>query len=282
MTSLADLRPKTKNLVINLVAASGVDVSDWSNSRRGKVGASTNPKYCYEWAFVEPSAVVVLNLWFENLSDLDGEIVQRNNFKSDAQTLQKAGRQVQASRARRMDDALRTAGHDNLPIRVIINDGQQQPRGQPTAPKSTVRLRELDSEFWRILAYDQETGEHVLVRGRGAGCYVDQFSASGVGSDSPERRLETRCVVNRNPMVRERALRRSLGFCEYCGIPGFKRSDGSIYLETHHIVPLGEDGADRIKNVIALCPNHHREAHHGANAVAMRKIFSRKVEGSGD
>ena len=37
-----------------------------------------------------------------------------------------------------------------------------------------------------------------------------------------------------------------------------------IYLETHHIVPLSEDGSDIVQNVAALCANHHREAHHGA------------------
>jgi predicted HNH restriction endonuclease len=46
--------------------------------------------------------------------------------------------------------------------------------------------------------------------------------------------------------------------------PGFKTSRGPIYLETHHAIPLSLGGADTPDNVIALCPNHHREAHHGA------------------
>jgi predicted restriction endonuclease len=37
-------------------------------------------------------------------------------------------------------------------------------------------------------------------------------------------------------------------------------------LESHHIIALADDGADRITNVIALCPNDHREAHFGTRA----------------
>ncbi|MGH8672363.1 MAG: HNH endonuclease, partial [Burkholderiales bacterium] len=32
----------------------------------------------------------------------------------------------------------------------------------------------------------------------------------------------------------------------------------------HHVAALSEGGADTDDNVVALCPNHHREAHHGA------------------
>jgi 5-methylcytosine-specific restriction protein A len=32
-------------------------------------------------------------------------------------------------------------------------------------------------------------------------------------------------------------------------------------LETHHIIPLSEEGEDIEENVIALCPNDHRRAH---------------------
>ena len=37
---------------MDLVKLAGVDVSDWANFK-GK-HASTNPKYCYEWSFIEP------------------------------------------------------------------------------------------------------------------------------------------------------------------------------------------------------------------------------------
>jgi 5-methylcytosine-specific restriction protein A len=45
---------------------------------------------------------------------------------------------------------------------------------------------------------------------------------------------------------------------------------GAIYLETHHVVPLSENGADHERNVVAICPNDHREAHHGERREAIR------------
>ena len=57
MTVLDELRPKAKNRLIDLVRAAGVDVSDWKNFERGARWEAANPKYCYEWCFVEPGRV---------------------------------------------------------------------------------------------------------------------------------------------------------------------------------------------------------------------------------
>lgn len=43
-------------------------------------------------------------------------------------------------------------------------------------------------------------------------------------------------------------------------------ASGQRYLEAHHIVALACDGPDTVENVVALCPNHHREAHFGVDA----------------
>lgn len=80
-------------------------------------------------------------------------------------------------------------------------------------------------------------------------------------------------------MVRKNALIRANGKCEWCGESGFVMADGKIYLETHHIVPLSEDGLDTEKNVAALCPNHHREAHHGVIKTEMRKKLLNLIAG---
>jgi 5-methylcytosine-specific restriction protein A len=77
--------------------------------------------------------------------------------------------------------------------------------------------------------------------------------------------------------VRDKALLRAGGNCEYCGEQGFQMADGNIYLETHHIVPLSEGGKDFVTNVSALCANHHRQAHHGKNAVEMRRALLKRI-----
>ncbi|MNG32956.1 HNH endonuclease [compost metagenome] len=73
-------------------------------------------------------------------------------------------------------------------------------------------------------------------------------------------------------------LLRSNGFCEYCGMPGFIKLNGNTYLETHHIVPLAENGHDHPSNMIALCPNDHREAHYGKNQAELRQLFLAVVQ----
>ncbi|MBC8673865.1 HNH endonuclease [Aeromonas hydrophila] len=40
-------------------------------------------------------------------------------------------------------------------------------------------------------------------------------------------------------------------------------SDGTPYLEVHHIQPLANGGEDTIQNTMALCPNCHRKRHFG-------------------
>ena len=55
------------------------------------------------------------------------------------------------------------------------------------------------------------------------------------------------------------------GNCEDCNNPApFNRaSDGSPFLEVHHVLPLADGGADTVENTLALCPNCHRKAHFG-------------------
>lgn len=69
----------------------------------------------------------------------------------------------------------------------------------------------------------------------------------------------------RNPDVVAEVLFRAKGICESCKQKApFKRvSNGSDYLEVHHIVPLSVGGEDTVENAIALCPNCHRQEHHG-------------------
>ena len=72
-------------------------------------------------------------------------------------------------------------------------------------------------------------------------------------------------VYKRNPDVVAGALIRAKGYCERCKkiAPFSRKKDNSPYLEVHHIVPLSIGGEDSLENVIALCPNCHREKHFG-------------------
>lgn len=71
----------------------------------------------------------------------------------------------------------------------------------------------------------------------------------------------------RNADVTAEALCRAGGVCEVCNraAPFIRDSDGTPYLEVHHVVPLHSGGADDLNNVVAVCPNCHREKHFGKN-----------------
>src|SRR6266576_952844 len=110
MSALSDLRPTEKQRVIDLVQAAGVDVSDWANFAGGPKRAAVNPKYCYEWSFVQRRKVVVLNLWHGDMRPRNGTVVLDFNMRRWARTLEQAGaKNVWRRRAQRMEDAIRTA-----------------------------------------------------------------------------------------------------------------------------------------------------------------------------
>jgi 5-methylcytosine-specific restriction enzyme A len=78
-----------------------------------------------------------------------------------------------------------------------------------------------------------------------------------------------RNVYERSRDVRVYVLARSNGKCEGCNAPApFLRSDGTPYLEPHHLRRLSDGGPDHPAHVIALCPNCHRRVHAGADGKA--------------
>lgn len=98
-----------------------------------------------------------------------------------------------------------------------------------------------------------------------------------LGADFVEKEIVSGVRYARDPKVRRAVEARAKGKCELCGKQGFARPDGSFYLETHHIIALAKDGADRVTNVIALCAEHHREAHFGVAKNDLEKRMILKV-----
>lgn len=98
------------------------------------------------------------------------------------------------------------------------------------------------------------------------------------GNQTPDRALHASYSYKRDPKVRAHVLKRSKGRCEYCGEEGFQMANGEQFVEAHHIISLAEQGPDTLENVIALCPNHHREAHYGVNAEELEAAFQKKLK----
>lgn len=257
---------------MDLVREAGVDVSDWGNYKKGPAYAASNPRYCYDWSFIQPGQVAVLNLWHGNLVQDESGIHSKFNIRKHGdECKQKSNKPMWHKRAYKMDGIIQQALKQNLPIRLIICDGRMGGIKDAEQRAASVKNRRLDPEPWSITYYDMNTGDCVLTRGGSVHTlYGDQFENPPKGAGIPERVFSTGSVFKRDPEVRRYVLNRAKGKCEYCGQPGFKMADGRLFLETHHIIPLSEKGPDEVDNVIALCPNHHREAHYGADISGMR------------
>jgi 5-methylcytosine-specific restriction protein A len=59
-------------------------------------------------------------------------------------------------------------------------------------------------------------------------------------------------------------------------------ADGKPIMEVHHLVRLADGGIDDPSNTVCVCPNHHRELHHGKKSVnlTIRLQERRKTEGA--
>lgn len=86
------------------------------------------------------------------------------------------------------------------------------------------------------------------------------------GQSNPSKRSSTRDVFARDAAVVAYVLEKSDGMCECCGNKApFYKENGVPFLEVHHVRHLSDDGKDKITNAVAVCPNCHRELHHGVN-----------------
>jgi 5-methylcytosine-specific restriction protein A len=318
--ALVELKPRKLHSVMDLVQEAGIDVAPWAMKRDGTPVKEprANPHYCYEWAFGNEADGFVLCVWHASLKEINlpsGPAVgYQENLRQLALSLDRIAidrtqpsadrnrARDQAARARSFDSAVQRAFRRGQPMRLIVNEGIRRALEELGKGKSTVKLRKLDHADWFVHAYDDVSGDCLLVRGiAGSGvatvateastepeaakplpavqqpavapvappptvpAYVDQFSEPTAAA----QREVTVMVRDRSAAVRERVLRRACGVCELCGEPGFVTAAGSIYLETYHVIPLSLEGPDHDLNVVALCPNDHRRAHFGTDRDAL-------------
>ena len=102
---------------------------------------------------------------------------------------------------------------------------------------------------------------------------ADRAARLAAADPMPKTATVTATVYLRNPDVGATVLLRAGNNCEGCGKPApfLRLSNGTPYLEVHHKHRLADGGTDTVENAIALCPNCHREAHHGPERVKFLK-----------
>jgi 5-methylcytosine-specific restriction protein A len=281
---------------MDLVAETGIDVAPWGVTKDGSAvkNPRKNPAYCFEWAFGGSDQPTALCVWHHSLSISRDLILYEDSIRQRASKLYRiatdrsnssyiqssAGKQ--ARRAEKFDSLLQWAYRKHEPVRVIILEGKSPSQPELDWETFKVKYRMLDSEVWYVHSYSDSDGSYQLVRKIPPAAmlsredipstqlvFVDQFSLPAPAA----KHESTGFIFDRSSEVRRAVLERAAGVCECCGIAGFKMDNGGIFLETHHVVPLSENGPDRVWNVVALCPNDHRRAHFGEDRTALREQF---------
>jgi len=98
------------------------------------------------------------------------------------------------------------------------------------------------------------------------------------GNPRPRKELAVGTAYLRDPRIVAYTQTRAAGVCELCLEKApFSRSDGTPYLETHHVLPLAEGGPDTVENCAAVCPNCHRALHSAENRNWLAKKLQAKV-----
>jgi 5-methylcytosine-specific restriction endonuclease McrA len=101
------------------------------------------------------------------------------------------------------------------------------------------------------------------------------------GNPNPERSdpRESKGAFKRDPEVIAWVKQRAEGICELCEKEGpFLDKDNHPFLEVHHIVSLADGGSDKVDNAVAICPNCHRECHHGSNPEVLKLALLKKLQ----
>jgi 5-methylcytosine-specific restriction enzyme A len=182
-------------------------------------------------------------------------------------------------------------------IEAVTRDGGEAFGIQSIARSLNTKVRNrkyFDREKLLYLRFTLEKGTHVayvlgevksedLIAGKTikVASYPDAINDLDVepnGQEFPGRTSSTNSGYCRDPKIRAAVLRRAKGKCEHCDELGFSLKSLKHYVEAHHIIHLSMDGPDTMENVIALCPNHHREAHYGSKSDVLERELMKKLK----
>ncbi|MFK7701717.1 HNH endonuclease [Pseudomonas caspiana] len=206
---IASIRPIKKQLIIDAVAACGIDVGAWSFKRDGITPVKTpqsNGGFCYEWSFRGVgNTILVLCVWYEELVIVDGVVKFFGNLKKFSDDLirelekqrRNQKRTVTDPRINRADhftQTVRLAYDNETSVRVVIVRGPVRVIEDENKDNDRAIARQLDSEAWNVEFFNADSGEFVLVRSRkpGAG-YKDGIREAGA-----ETRFVAGLVVDAN------------------------------------------------------------------------------------
>jgi 5-methylcytosine-specific restriction protein A len=283
MSALDDLKPVKRFRVIDLLNQAGFDVSQWKNYKGASPAA--NPRYCYNWSFEQPGEAVAVCLWHDGLKQKKGRIFFKRKHMDYASVRKEPGASIWNRRDTDFAKNLELAYRQQLPIRVIVVEGQRRKPADPKPKASIVKARLLDPIEWAVTQYDYTTGECLLVRGsKPVTPTVDLPDPVG----SPDFELSwfegkwKRAFIyhrRREAKLRRAKIQEALRnngarlICEVqnCGFDFGKRYGelGKNYAQVHHLLPLSKSPKDgretKLRDLAIVCANCHVMIHLGGN-----------------
>ncbi|MBL5885577.1 HNH endonuclease [Lelliottia amnigena] len=228
--------PKRGFRVYDLLKMAGMSLDDWPHANA--------PNFNMRWAWIEGD-IAVVNVWTDNImesAELEGTY-----------TASYTARGQKRKWAKDTDNTYKEISRRRLLVHVLLKERNTN--------KSI-----LDTEQWSAV-YDELTGVLLLTRGD-----VTQFEDQHGDFRDDSSVVQTE-AAKRSNQLRLAALKRSRGICEYCREPGFLTVRGTLFAEVHHIQFLSDKGLDTLDNLVVLCPNDHRRAHHSIEGEEMKQFF---------
>lgn len=269
MAAPKDIKPPGKLLVMDILRSLGMDVSKWADFKGGARRAASNPKYCYNWSFLQPGEFVVVCLWYPGLKQKDGKLHYEIHSDQWRRKRTEPGTGSINKRANDLDRHLWLAYCEQLPVRVIIVEAQKE-------TPSKVAGRGLDEVPWAVTQYDLATGTCRL--DRGVAPLPKTIGAEDLELSGFEGASRRKFVLHRR---RESAMRRqkieealSKGNGLACEVPkcgfDFEVRYGELgkgYAHVHHLIPLHKAPKEgrqvQLKDLAIVCANCHAMIHAG-------------------
>ncbi|MBB4367760.1 hypothetical protein GGD63_000529 [Bradyrhizobium sp. cir1] len=283
MTDLSALKPTEKPLVIDLVREAGVDVTAWSDFRGGN--PATNPKYCYNWSFRQTDEVVVALFFYDDLTIVGDDIVHDQNIRLRDGRLGGRGATQWKMRANELDENLRIAYRDGLPIRAIILQGEKRDHLNAESESSAVEKRLLDPVAWAVTTYDMTSGNCIVTRGALPTTSTTQDDPEIAGFEGEQRR---RYILHRRREASMRAKKIQAALWQHkalkCEVPrcnfDFAVTYGDLgkeFAHVHHLRPLSEAPAEgrkiELKDLAIVCANCHAMIHRGGQCRPLAEVI---------
>ncbi len=290
MSVLDELKPTQKLLAMDLLEEAGVDVSQWKNYKGAQPAA--NPKYCYNWSFEQPGERVVVCLWHRGLKRGNGKVFFRRRPRAYASVREEPGASVWNRRDADFGKNLELAYRQQLPIRVIVVEGEQRNPADLKPKASVVKARLLDPIAWAVTEYDYPTGECLLERGKKP--VLPAVDSADLELSWFEAAKWKRAFVyhrRREAEARRKKIQEALRVNEgklICEVPncGFDFAEqygalGEGYAQVHHLLPLGKaptDGREpKLKDLAIVCANCHVMIHAGGECRPLQGLIAYSI-----